>query len=356
MLADLPITPWFRRVIVAAVMLGILLLTYMVLQPFLVPSIWAAILAYVSWPLHIRVCRIIRRRQTLAALVTTLIISAVIVVPIGWLAFSFQDEVVKGYHEVEQLLATKPALPTTLRDLPLVGPWLSLHWDELTADPTALKTNLQLWANNSATELSGVVGGVGRNLAKLFIALFAMFFFLRDGARFFSQFRSVLEGMLGSAVRDYLKAIGDTTQAVVYALVLAAVTQGLAAGIGYWAAGISAPVLLGALTALVALIPFGTPIVWGSLSMWLIVTGHLGAGLGLAAWGIVVVSWVDNVVRPLVISNATRMPFILVVFGVLGGVIAFGLVGLFIGPVVLAVSLAIWREWLEHRQVRPPAA
>jgi predicted PurR-regulated permease PerM len=183
-----------------------------------------------------------------------------------------------------------------------------------------------------------------------------MFFFLRDGARFFSQIRAVLEGLLGPQVRSYLKAIGDTTQAVVYALVLAALAQGVAAGIGYWGAGIHAPVFLGALTALVALVPLATPVMWISLSTWLIVTGHVREGVGLALWGLVVVSWVDNIVRPLVISNATRMPFLLVVFGVLGGVLAFGLVGLFIGPVVLAVSLAIWREWLGHRQMRPPAS
>jgi predicted PurR-regulated permease PerM len=354
MLADLPSATWFRRAIVAAVLLGILSLTYMVLQPFLVPSIWAAILAYVCWPLHIRVSRLIRRRKTLAALVTTLIISAVIIVPIVWLVFSFQGEVVKGYYEVERLLANKPELPPVLRNVPVAGPWLVERWTELTADPTVLKSSLQQWLNSSANQLTGVVGGVGRNLAKLLVALFAMFFFIRDGARFFSQFRSVLEGMLGPTVRDYLKAIGDTTQAVVYALVLAALAQGFAAGIGYYFAGIGAPILLGALTALVALIPLATPLVWGSLSVWLVITGNVAEGLGLAAWGLVVVSWVDNVVRPLVISNATSMPFVLVVFGVLGGVLAFGLVGLFIGPVVLAVSLALWREWLEHRQIKSP--
>jgi predicted PurR-regulated permease PerM len=356
MLADLPAAPWFRRAILAAVMVGILLLTYMVLQPFLVPSIWAAILAFVTWPLHIRVCRVIRRRQTLSALVTTLLVSLVIVVPIVWLVLTLQTEAVKAYHEVQTLLATKPVLPTAVRDLPAVGPWLNERWAELTADPTSLETSLKQWMSRSADEVSGVVGGVGRNLAKLFIALFAMFFFLRDGARFFSQIRSVLEGLLGPQVRSYLKAIGDTTQAVVYALVLAALAQGVAAGIGYWGAGIHAPVFLGAVTALVALIPLATPVMWISLSTWLIVTGHVREGVGLALWGLVVVSWVDNVVRPLVISNATQMPFVLVVFGVLGGVLAFGLVGLFIGPVVLAVSLAIWREWLGHRQMRPPAA
>lgn len=354
MLAELPNSQWFRRVIVAALMIGILLLTYTVLRPFLVPAIWAAILAYVSWPLHIRVSRVIRRRQSLAALVTTLLVSLVIVVPLIWLIFTMQTEAVRAYRAVQDLLASKPVLPATIRDLPLVGMWITERWAELIADPTVLKTGFQQWMARSADEVSGVVGGVGRNAAKLFIALFAMFFFLRDGARFFSQVRSVLEGMLGPQVRDYLKAIGDTTQAVVYALVLAALAQGLVAGIGYAIAGLGAPLFLGALTALVALIPFATPLMWISLSIWLILTGQVGAGIFLIVWGVALVSSVDNVVRPLVISSATSMPFILVVFGVLGGVIAFGLVGLFIGPVVLAVSLAIWREWLEHRPVRPP--
>lgn len=356
MLAELPAAPWFRRVIVAAALVGILLLTYMVLQPFLVPTIWAAILAYVTWPAHIRVCRLIRRRPTLSALVTTLLVAIIIVVPIIWLVFTLQVEAVKGYREVQNLLATQPVLPAFLRELPGAGPWLTQQWAELTADPTVLTASLQHWLSSSADEVSGVVGGVGRNLAKLLVALFAMFFFLRDGARFFSQIRAVLEGMMGPAVRSYLKAVGDTTQAVVYALVLAALAQGVVAGIGYWGAGISAPIFLGALTTLVALIPFATPLMWGSLSIWLLITGDVVHGVGLAIWGALVVSWADNVVRPLVISSATQMPFILVVFGVLGGVIAFGLVGLFIGPVVLAVSLAIWREWLEHRQIRPPAA
>lgn len=350
MLSDLPAAPWFRRIVVAGVVLGVLALTYMVLMPFLVPLIWAAILAYVTWPLHIRISRLIPRRQSLASTVTTLLVSFAIVLPIVWLVFMFKTEAVTAYHEVQNFLLSKPALPPALADLPGVGPWLQERWADLTGDPTALKNELQLLIARSSDELQLVLGGVGRNAAKLFIALFAMFFFLRDGPRFFVQMRSVLEGVMGVGVRDYLKAIGDTTQAVVYALVVAALAQGVAAGVGYWVAGIEAPVLLGAITALTALIPFGAPLIWGGLSAWLLVTGHVWAAAGLALWGVAVVSWVDNVVRPLVISNATQMPFILVVFGVLGGVFSFGLIGLFIGPVVLAVSLAIWREWLERRR------
>jgi predicted PurR-regulated permease PerM len=120
------------------------------------------------------------------------------------------------------------------------------------------------------------------------------------------------------------------------------------AGLGYWWFGVAAPVMMGAITAVVALIPFGTPFVWGSVGAWLIADGRLFDGIGLLLWGGLVVSWVDNLVRPLVISNATRIPFLLVMFGVLGGLAAFGLVGLFLGPVILAVVMAVWREWIEE--------
>src|SRR5690606_37445539 len=173
----------------------------------------------------------------------------------------------------------------------------------------------------------------------LFFAVLSMFFLLRDGPRVLREARAILEGILGPRVLDYLDAVGATTQAVVYALILGAIAQGAVAGVGYWIFGVDAPVMLGAVTVLIALIPFGAPVVWGSLSVWMIVTGDVWSGVGLLLWGLLLVSWMDNIVRPLVISSATRMPFLLVVFGVLGGVLAFGLVGLFIGPVLLAVCL-----------------
>jgi predicted PurR-regulated permease PerM len=105
-------------------------------------------------------------------------------------------------------------------------------------------------------------------------------------------------------------------------------------------------VLLGVVTVVLALVPFGAPVVWGSVSIWLLATGATWAGVGLAAWGAVVVSQIDNLLRPLLISSATRIPYLLVLFGVLGGISAFGLIGLFLGPIVIAVLLAVWREWV----------
>ena len=356
MLADLPTAPWFRRVLVAALILGIVLLTFSVLQPFIVPLIWGGILAYVSWPLQQRIERAIRGRSGLAALATTLLVTLAIVVPLVWLILMVRVEAVEAYAKVQTFLASKPSLPPALRELPWVGAWAQDMLQQLSADPTAIKEQLVLTLEQSSVEMSKLIGGVGRNVAKLFFAVLSMFFLLRDGPRLLREARAILEAILGPRVHDYLDAIGATTQAVVYALILGAIAQGTVAGIGYFFAGVEAPVLMGALTVLIALIPFGAPLVWGSLALWMLVNGHVGHGIFLLVWGVLVVSWVDNLVRPMVISNATRMPFLLVVFGVLGGVLAFGLVGLFIGPVLLAVSLAIWREWLEeHQQMEAPS-
>lgn len=351
MLADLPTAPWFRRVLVAILVLGIVVLTFSVLQPFIVPLIWGGILTYVSWPLHVRMIGLVRGRVGVASLLTTLLVTVIIVVPLIWLILMLRVEATTAYTQVQAFLATKPTLPPAVHDLPLgVGQWLEELLEQLAADPAALRQQLIGAMEQSSLEVTRLIGGAGRNIAKLFFAVLSMFFLLRDGPRLLREASAILEGILGPRVRDYLEAVGSTTQAVVYALILGALAQGIAAGIGYWIFGIKAPVLMGALTVLIALVPFGAPVVWLSLSIWQLMTGNAWQGIGLFLWGALFVSWVDNIVRPLVISNATRMPFLLVVFGVLGGVLAFGLVGLFIGPVLLAVSLALWREWLEEHQ------
>ena len=127
---------------------------------------------------------------------------------------------------------------------------------------------------------------------------------------------------------------------------LAALVQGVLVGLGYWVAGVGAPVFLAALTTVCGLIPFAAPALWGGVVLWLFMKGSTVAGVGLLIWGALVMGWTDHIVRPFLISREAQIPFLVVMFGVLGGLAAFGLVGLFVGPVILAVLLAIWREWL----------
>lgn len=351
MLEDLQSSPWLRRLIVVVLLGGLLALSYAVLKPFLVPVIWALILAYVTWPSYVPLRRLMREQSTLSALVMTLLLIAAFVLPVVWLLTLLHSELRGAYEEVTHYLAGKPRVPPILAGIPWLGEALQQFLDRVSANPAALKGELAQWVDQSLGHARAILGDVGRNVAKMLFALLTLFFVYRNGEQFVRQVRAVLERLLGERIHDYLVAIGDTTRAVVYGIVLAAIAQGFLAGLGYWVAGLQAPVLLGAATALIALVPFGAPLIWSSAGVWLLLTDRTGAGIGLLLWGALAVSWIDNLIRPLIISNATRIPFLLVLFGVLGGIAAFGLVGLFLGPVILAVLMAVWREWLHIRQV-----
>lgn len=348
-------TPLIRRLTLGIFLGALLLLAWLVLAPFLVPTLWAGILAFVTWPLFRRMDRIVRSR-TLAALVMTLLVSTVIVAPLAWLVLSLRVEVAAGYQAViAKLVSGQVKLPDVLLNLPVVGDEIRAFLARVAADPQAIGGEITALLERMFGEMSAVVGGVGRNLAKLGLALLTLFFLYLSGEHVLSQLKTVLRGILGVRVDAYVEAVGATTRAVVYGIVLTALVQGVFAAIGYWVVGLEAPVFLGAITALLALIPFGAPLAWISLSLWLVAMDRSGAALALFIYGAAIVSWVDNLVRPMVISSATRIPFLLVMFGVLGGVAAFGLIGLFIGPVILAVLMAVWREWLDEHDGSPPA-
>lgn len=339
-----------RSILLWLLLGGLILLSYLTLRWFIVPVVWALILAYVTWPMYARVRRSLRGAATTSALLMTLLLTAAFVLPLLWLIGLLQSEFIVAYQTVSTYLNHGPhRVPEFIMEIPWLGERLQQIIDQMTGDPTALRTEALRLAQNWFGELAELVGSVGRNAAKLGFAVLTVLFVYRDGENLLSQVRRVMQRFVGVRANGYLAAIGGTTKAVLYGLVLTALAQGTLAGLGYWAAGIHAPVLLGAFTALIALIPFGTPFVWGSLGVWLVVTGATLEGIGLLLWGALVVSWVDNLIRPLVISSASQIPFLLVMFGVLGGLAAFGLVGMFVGPVIIAVLMAVWREWLEEQ-------
>lgn len=347
-----------RRVILALLLGGLLVLSWAVLRLFLVPLAWAAIIAYATWPIYLRLRQAMGGRPTASALAMTLLLTTALVLPLLWLLLLLRTELADAYTTIAGSLGRGPyRLPDTILAVPWLGESLQAAIERLSADPAALRAQISAWLEQSTGEILTALGTAGRNAAKLGFALVTLFFLYRDGHLLLVQVQAVLRRFIGGRVDAYLVAVGGMTKAVVWGLVATALVQGAVAGVGYWWAGLEAPVLLGAITALVAMIPFGTPFVWGSIAAWLIATGEVGAGIGLLLWGALVVSWIDNLIRPLVISGATRLPFLLVMFGVLGGLAAFGLVGLFIGPVVLAVLVAVWREWLEDTRApaMPPA-
>jgi predicted PurR-regulated permease PerM len=341
-------SPLARRAAAFAFLVLIFGLTFWVLSPFFASLAWAGILAYVTWPLHQRLLDRLPERQNLVALLMTLGVAATLLLPLAWVMFAVAMDLAAATATYKQLMAQGlPPLPSGVRNWP-AGEWIAGQYQRIHSDPEWVRAQIGMLGLNDAASLKALAGGVGRNAAKFGLAVFALFFLYRHGDSVLAQFRGVATRWLGEAARGYIQAVGLTVRAVVFGIVLTALAQGMLAGLGYWVAGIEAPALWGAITALVSLIPFVGPVVWIGLSIGLLARGETQAALGLFFWGALVVSWVDNLIRPLVISGPTRIPFLLVFLGVLGGLNAFGLIGLFLGPILLAISVAIWREWLVH--------
>jgi predicted PurR-regulated permease PerM len=346
MTEDLASAPWLRRLLTAAALALLVLLGFRVMEPFIVPLVWAGILAYVTWPGYTRALRLCRGRSVAAALLMTALVTLAVIVPLAWLAVVLRVEMVRAFHEVQGLLSGGVQLPSLLLKIPWLGDELQDLTTRAAQDPHALGGELKAITDHSFDQIAHVIGGIGRNVIKLLLSVLSLFFLYRGGVRLAGQMAQALEQLLGSRAHDYLEHIGQTVKAVVYGLVLAALVQGVLVGLGYWLAGVGAPVFLAALTTVCGLIPFAAPAIWIGIVLWLFAKGSTVAGVALFIWGALVMSWTDHMVRPFLISREAEIPFLVVIFGVLGGLAAFGLVGLFVGPVILAVLLAIWREWL----------
>ena len=321
---------------------------WLVLSPFLVSMAWAAILAYSSWPIYRKLLVAFGGRSNMVALIMTLAMSLAVILPMLWLFIALKNELMIASSAIaSKLNSGSLSLPRFVTDLPLVGADVTHWFTQIVANPAQIKAEAHTLLSHTDQLLIDVIGGITRNLTKMGFAMLTLFFAYRGGESFMLQTERILQSMLGLRVRGYFQSMGDATRGVIYGIVLTALAQGLVAGLGYWLVGLDTPLMLTAITVMFAMIPFATPLVWASLGIWLLLTGNTAAGAGLLLWGMLVVSWVDNVIRPIVLAKNVKIPFILAFFGVLGGLSAFGFIGLFLGPVILAVAFAVWQEWLE---------
>ncbi|WP_292433943.1 calcium-translocating P-type ATPase, PMCA-type [Methylobacter sp.] len=337
-----------RQLIPGILLTGLLLLGFMVLRELLLTLTWALIIAYAVWPPYRYLRQRLKDNATLSAALMTAIIAAVILLIVYWLLAMLQEELKIAYQAlISGFSPDTYRLPDFIKRIPWLGNTMQVWLDRLADDRAAVMGQFANWAQQWSGQFATFLGGVGNYIMKLGVILVTVFFCFRDGEEAIQQLHQGLVRFLGKYQHVYLQAAGHTTRAVVYGLVLAALGQGMLAGLGYFIAGVKAPVLFGAVTALLAMIPMGATLVWMPLGIMLIVTEQPFQGIGLLLWGFFAISTVDNIIRPLVISGAGRIPFLVVLFGVLGGLTAFGAIGLFLGPVILAVLLSVWQSWLK---------
>jgi predicted PurR-regulated permease PerM len=193
----------------------------------------------------------------------------------------------------------------------------------------------------------------GETILQVSLGVLAAFFFLRDGAEGARRLDVVVERLAGNRAQRLLAVAAGTVRSVIYGVIGTALAQASLQGLGLWLAGVPAALFLGFLTFFLSFVPFGPPLVWLSAAVWLLHNGAVGWGLFLFGWGFFVVSSVDNVLRPYLISRGSNLPLILMFFGVLGGLMAFGFLGVFLGPTLLAIGYVLFQEWSgEPRRVK----
>ena len=321
-----------------------------VLRPFLVPVVWAGILAYVTWPLY-RTVRRHTRRPRLSAALFTLGVALVIGVPVAWILVALASEASNLIGAAREWVNAGAPFPAWITE----RTWLASRLESLRAEsivqPTEVAKYATSWAANVSGQLVTVAGGLAANAFKFAITVTTLFFFYLDGENLIEQTGRLTRLIFPIAREEILPQVGLVVRAVVFGLLGTALVQGALAGLGFWLFGVPSPVALGALTSVGSFVPLGPLLVWIGAVLWLLANDHFGAGIGMAIWGMALVSSIDNVLRPILISGGpTRIPFLLVFFGVLGGLMAFGLLGLFLGPVLLSITFALVAEFARRAE------
>ena len=334
---------------------------FRIVQPFLGPLLWALFAAFLLYPLHIRLTAAVRGRAQLSAILLTILTFIVIIGPLTALSAAFAAQVGQLLQNVQSMVADQTR--QNVFDLTNV-PWVkdAIAWLDSTFGVNVAQ--LRGWliegsreALQSLASLGGKVfiGAVG-TVVGFVLMQFMLFFFIRDGQQMVVTARELIpmSNAYKERLFDHLAAV---TRAMVYGTGLTALIQGTLVGLAFLFVGLPSPLVFGVIAALCALLPFGgTALVWIPAVIVLGAQGRLGAAIFMLIWGGLLVSLVDNVVRPMLVSGRAQVGTLTVFIGVLGGLAAFGAIGLFLGPVVLALIIALIRFTLEIRQADKVAA
>ena len=334
---------WLTAVILAAA--GWLTLA------FLSPIAWGAVLAIAEWPLYRRAAMRMPGRPGLVATGFTLATALLVILPLSLAAVTLAQESQGAIEWVQHVQRSGLSQPTWLAGLPLVGGRAAAWWGQHLGTPQGADALLGGLSAGSILGWTRSIGGeVAKESALFLITLLALVSLLARGEAIARQAHLVSVRMFGAFGGEFLTRMIAAVRATVNGTVLVSVAEGALIGVGYWIAGVPQPLLFATFTIVLALIPFGAWLAFGLAALILLGTGHVLAGAILFGFGAVVMTIGDNVIQPSVIGSAVELPFLLAMIGAFGGLDQMGLVGLFVGPVVMAALLLVWRQWMTPPQ------
>ncbi|MEO4046626.1 AI-2E family transporter [Pseudomonas sp. CAU 1711] len=320
-----------------------------VLAPFFSALFWAAVLAFASWPLMRLLTQLLKGRENTAAGILTAGWMVLVAVPLVWLGFNLADHIRDATELFKNLqVEGLPQPPSWLAELPLVGQSLVELWARVDKEGGELLATVRPYLGQVGNWLLARSAQLGGGMLELALSLVLVFFFYRDGPRMAAFVQSLLQRLIGDRAGHYQELVAGTVQRVVNGVIGTAAAQGLLALIGFYIAGIPGALVLGIVTFVLSLIPMGPPLVWVPATAWLVSQEQYGMAVFLGIWGMFVISGVDNVLKPYLISRGGNLPLVVVLLGVFGGILAFGFMGLFLGPTLLAVAFSLLGDWVAN--------
>jgi len=320
---------------------------YLVLRISFAALLFAVVVCISTWPLYLRLRRLLREKSTLAASVMVLLLVLLVIVPSALLAYSLVGNVTTIINTAKIFLASPISPPAWLKQLPLFGDHLDEYWREIASGGNEAKVLFMNLLDPARKLLISAAMTIGHSVVQMTFAAFIAFFLYRDGDVMIQRLRDGLLKLVGNLGEELLLTIHHTVAGVVQGVFGAALAQAIVATAGFLIAGVPGAVLLGVITFLLSILPIGPPLVWGAASIWLFYHSSHGWVIFMVLWGVFAISSIDNIIKPYLISHGSHLSLLLIVLGVTGGIAAFGFIGIFIGPPILAVGLTIVRIWTE---------
>ncbi len=340
------------RVVLALVLVALALWTA---AGFLTALLWAAILAIALWPLYIRFARRFGAGPTtLTALAFTLMVALVLIAPMSLAIYQIAQQGEALVSSLKKAGESGIEVPDWLARLPVAAGTIEQWWRTNLSDPKAASEWLKTINADKASDLLRTFGGqLLHRLFMMFFSLLTLFVLLRNGRLIASRFLETCDRLFGEAGEGLVEKMVTTTRGTVNGTVLVAAGEGLLIGVGYLVAGVPNAVVFTILTAAFAMIPFGAWLAFSAAALVLVSAGGSGlAAAGVFCWGAIVMFAGDHFVWPTLVGDSARLPFLLAFVGIFGGLAAFGLLGLFLGPVIMAALLTVWRDWIFRPDVR----
>lgn len=326
---------------------------------FTVPVLAAGILCFASWPLYRRIELIFKPGSLLAPVSMLSIWLIALVLPLTYVGVQTVQEAQHFIGVIAESNRMGVGEPAWIKNIPIVGEQAAAYWAQNLAAPGQLegwlKSTLGASWNDISHKMLSITSSLGGFALSMLFCFITLFFLYKDGKKVMAQIDVVGEHSMPTQWFTLSRLIPKTVSATVLGMSTIAIAEGVILGIAYYLAGAPAPLVLGVITAFMAMIPGGAPLAFTSVSAYLIATGNSFEGVCLFVWGSVELFVIDKSIRPMLVGGPVKLPFLPTFFGLIGGVKTMGLIGLFIGPVLMALVVSIWRSWVflikEKRQM-----